>query len=86
MMRLAFGNMTCELNIFNVAKQVRDKGKVHEVSYIDSLVQDCLQTSLLTDPLESCLVSQTSFEYALSNELESLNSLSELSEVCEIKG
>ncbi|XP_057461070.1 uncharacterized protein LOC130751468 [Actinidia eriantha] len=29
--RLAFGNMTLELNIFNVAKQVGDKGEIHEL-------------------------------------------------------
>ena len=38
-MRLAFGNVTCGLNIFNVEKQVGDEGEVHEVSCIDSLVQ-----------------------------------------------
>ena len=80
-MRLAFDNMTCELNIFNIDKQVEDEGKVHEVSCIDSM-----QTSLLTDPLESCLVSPTSVEYDLNNEIEYLYSLLELSEVCDIKG
>ena len=45
-MRLAFGKMTCELHIFNVAKQVRDEGEVQEVSSIEIIVEDCMQTSL----------------------------------------
>ena len=63
-----------------------DEGEVHEVSCIDSLVQECMQTSLLIDLLESYLVSPTSVEYDLSDEIESLYSLLELSEVCELNG
>ena len=83
-MTLAFGNMTCELNIFNVANQVGDEGEIHKVSCIDSLVQDCMQTSLYIDPLKSCLVSPIAMEYSLSEEIESLYSLLELSTVCEL--
>ena len=85
-MRLAFGNVTCELNIFNVLKQVGDEGEIHEVSCIERLVQDCMQNSFFTNPVESWLVSPTSVEYALTNEIESLYSLLELSEACEVKG
>ena len=35
-MQLAFGNMTRELNIFNIAKQVGDEGEIQEVSSIES--------------------------------------------------
>ena len=54
-MRLAFGNMTYELNIFNIAKQIRDKGEVQEVSSIENIVKDYMQTFLYSDPLEACL-------------------------------
>ena len=40
--KLVFGNMTCELNIFNVAKQVGDDGEVQEVSSIESIMEDCM--------------------------------------------
>ncbi|XP_057459241.1 uncharacterized protein LOC130749898 [Actinidia eriantha] len=73
--RLAFGNVTLELNIFNVAKQVGDKGEIHEVSCIDSIVQDHMTTSFLSDPLESCLVAPPTLEYSLSLEVEYLYSL-----------
>ena len=78
--------MTCELNIFNLAKQMVSEGEIHEVSCIDNLVQDCMQTSFLTDPLESCLVFPTYVDYSLSDEIESFYSLLELSEVCELNG
>ena len=71
---------------FYVAKQVGDEGDVHEVSCIVSLVQEWMQISLLTDPLESCLISPTFVECDLSGEVESLYSLLELSEVCELNG
>ena len=47
-LKLSFGNMTLELNIFNTCKQTRDEEDVHEVNLIETIVQD--QT------LETCLV------------------------------
>ena len=47
-LKLSFGNMTLELNIFNNCKQTRDEEDVHEVHLIEAIVQD--QT------LETCLV------------------------------
>ena len=47
-LKLSFGNMTLELNIFNTCKQTRDEEDVYEVNLIETIVQD--QT------LESCLV------------------------------
>ncbi|GFS36375.1 hypothetical protein Acr_00g0045610 [Actinidia rufa] len=84
--RLAFGNMTLELNIFNVAKQVGEKGEIHEVSCIDSIVQGHMTTSLLSDPLESCLSVPPSLEYSLSPEVEYLYSLLDVADLCEVNG
>ena len=47
-LKLSFGNMILELNIFNTCKQTRDEEDVHEVNLIETIVQD--QT------LETCLV------------------------------
>ena len=84
--RSAFGKMTLELNIFNVAKQVGDKGEVHEVSCIDSIVQGHMTTSLLSNPLESFLVVPSSLEYSLSPEVEYLYALLDVAELCELNG
>ena len=85
-MRLAFGNMTCELNIFNVAKQVGDEREVREVICIDSIVQGHMNTLLSSDPLESCLASPSSLEYSLSPEVEYLYSLLDVADICEVNG
>ena len=37
-LKLSFGNMTLELNIFNTCKQTRDEEDVHEVNLIETIV------------------------------------------------
>ena len=39
-MTLSFGNMTVNLNIFNVIKEIRDDEDVYEVNMIESIVQN----------------------------------------------
>ena len=84
-MRLDFGKMTCELNIFNVAKKVGDEGEVQEVSSIESIVEDYIQTSIYSNLLETCLVNPTTIEYSLSEEVKQLYSLLDTNEICELK-
>ena len=54
-LKLSFGNMTLEFNIFNTCKQTRDEEDVHEVNLIETIVQD--QT------LEICLVNSCDFNF-----------------------
>ena len=54
-LKLSFGDMTLELNIFNNCKQTRDEEDVHEVNLIETIVQD--QT------LEACLVNSCDFNF-----------------------
>ncbi|XP_057491359.1 uncharacterized protein LOC130777083 [Actinidia eriantha] len=82
-MRLKFGNMTCELNIFNIAKQIGDKGEVQEINNIESIVEECMQTSLYSDPLELCLINPTNIEYNLNEEVKQIYSLLDTNEVFE---
>ncbi|KAH9792897.1 hypothetical protein KPL71_004332 [Citrus sinensis] len=55
-MQLSFGNMTMELNIFNIAKQPHnaDDGIV-DVDLIEALVDDTFVSNLSDDPLQTCL-------------------------------
>ena len=54
MLNLSFGNMTMELNIFNVCKQPKEKEEeVHEVDLIETLVQEYFDNSLIFDPLQA---------------------------------
>ena len=69
-MKLSFGNMTLELNIFNICKQPGDVEDVHEVNLIETLVQDHFLPSLFSNPLEACL-SQDSVFSSVNSLLES---------------
>ncbi|KAK9205382.1 hypothetical protein WN943_015649 [Citrus x changshan-huyou] len=54
--QLSFGNMTMELNIFNIAKQPHnaDDGII-DVDLIDTLVDNTFLSNLSDDPLQTCL-------------------------------
>ncbi|GFY82766.1 hypothetical protein Acr_02g0010060 [Actinidia rufa] len=84
--KFSFGNMTCDLKIFDVARQVGDEGSVHEVNYIDTIVQHHIDTKLLSDPLLTCLVNPPTTDYTLSPEVEHIYSLINVEEVQEIQG
>jgi hypothetical protein len=43
-MKLSFGNMTLEMNIFNICKQPGDDNDLQEVDFIEKLVHDQFQT------------------------------------------
>ena len=57
LMTLSFGNMTVNLNIFNVIKGMGDDEDVCEVNMVDSMVQKYLDNVSYDDPLMSCLIS-----------------------------
>ena len=43
-MKLSFGNMTLEMNIFNICMQLGDDNDLQEVEFIEKLVHDQFQT------------------------------------------
>ena len=62
-LKLSFGNMTLELNIFNTCKQPRDVKDVHEVDLMETLVQEQFNKTCFLDPLEACLVNSCDFNF-----------------------
>ena len=86
LMTLSFGNMTINLNIFNVIKKIRDDEDVCEVNMIDTVVQNYVDHVSYDDPLKSCLVSPSCVEEVTTSELEFLHSIIEHSEVLEANG
>ena len=64
-MKISFGNMTVELNIFDISKQVPDNEDICEVNMIGSLVHDTFLQTSCKDPLKACL---TRFDYNLDTE------------------
>ncbi|XP_075644933.1 uncharacterized protein LOC142615902 [Castanea sativa] len=73
-MKISFGNMTVELNIFDISKQVPDNENICEVNMIGNLVHDTLIQSSCEDPLKDCL---TLFDCNLDIEksIEEVNAL-----------
>ncbi|XP_026442389.1 uncharacterized protein LOC113341895 [Papaver somniferum] len=56
-LNLSLGNMTVELNFFNISQQPMDcdDTELHEINVIESLIQDSLPDILSVDPLQACL-------------------------------
>ena len=46
LMKLSFGNMTLEMNIFNIYKQPGDDNDLQEVDFIEELVHDQFESTL----------------------------------------
>ena len=75
-MKIFFGNMTIELNIFDISKQVLDNEDICEVKMIEGLVHDTFIQLSCEDPLKACL---TLFYCNLDIEksIEEVNALSD---------
>ena len=73
-MKISFGNMTVELNIFHISKQVPKNEDICKVNMIESLVHDIFIQSSCEDPLKACL---TCFDCNLDIEksIEKVNAL-----------
>ena len=85
-MTLSFGNMTVNLNIFNVIKEIGDNEDVCEVNMIEYVVQNYVDHVSYEDPLKYCLVSPSCVEEVTTSELDFLHSIIEHSEVMEANG
>ena len=86
LMTLSFGNMTINLNIFNVINEIGDDEDVCEVNMIDSIVQNYVDHVSYDDPLKSFQVSPSCVEEVTTSKLEFLHSIIEHSEVLEANG
>ena len=86
LMTLSFGNMTVNLNIFNVIKGMGDEEDVCEVNMVDSVVQKYLDNASHDDPLMSCLVSPSWDEEVTTLESEFLHTIIEHNEILEVNG
>ena len=54
-MKITFGSMTAELNIFNVLRQQLEDDECHYVNLIDTVVQEEFNRNCFSDPLETLL-------------------------------
>ena len=74
-MQLSFGNMTMELNIFNIAKQPHnaDDG-IMDVDSIEALVDDSFISNLSDDHLQTCLT-HFGFDFDIDRSVNEVNAL-----------
>jgi hypothetical protein len=56
LMKIFFGNMTMELNIFYVSKLSLEYDEVRHVCLIEEIIEETVDESSVEDPLETCLV------------------------------
>jgi len=53
-MKISFGNMTVELNIFDISKKPRECDEIRSVCLIEEIVEEVIEESSTEDPLEAC--------------------------------
>jgi hypothetical protein len=53
-MKISFGNMTVELNIFHIRKQPLEYDEVQQVCLIEDVMEEAIEESSMEDPLEAC--------------------------------
>ena len=54
-LNLSFGNMTVDLNVFNVSRQPADTDELCEINMIENAIHDSFLISFADDHLEKCL-------------------------------
>lgn len=60
-MKIAFGNMALEMNVFNIAKQPRDDDECYQTFFIDILIEEEVQLQSKYDNLEDFFQNFESF-------------------------
>jgi hypothetical protein len=53
-MKISFGNMIVELNIFHIRKQPLEYDIVQQVCLIEDIMEEAIEKSSMEDPLEEC--------------------------------
>jgi hypothetical protein len=54
-MKISFGNMKMELNIFHIRKQPLNYDKMNQACLIEEIMDEVIEESSIEDPLEACL-------------------------------
>jgi preprotein translocase subunit SecA len=54
-MKISFGNMRMELNIFHIRKQPLDYDQMNQVCLIEEILDEVIEESSIEDLLEACL-------------------------------
>jgi hypothetical protein len=83
-MKITFGSMTTELNIFNVMQQQLEDDECHYVNLIDTVVQEEFNQNCFSNPLETLLTNSVDSYYIEHDaQLTEICSLLDSSQVLE---
>jgi hypothetical protein len=75
-MKISFGNMIVELNIFHIRKQLLEYDEVQQVCLIEDIMEEAVEESSMKDPLEACFA-QFGEDLDLDKLLEQANAMLE---------
>jgi hypothetical protein len=75
-MKISFGNMMVELNIFYIKKQPLDYDQMNQVCLIAEIIDEVIEESSIEDPLEACLA-QFGEDLDLEKQMEQADALLE---------
>jgi hypothetical protein len=78
LMKLSFGHMTLEVNIFNIGKQIFEDEDYEVVNWIDAVVQEQFTKTYHSDPLDSCLLNFSDGDSSIGSNIASVCSLLDL--------
>ena len=75
LMKLSFGHMTLEVNIFNIGKQIFEDEDCEVVNWIDAVVQEQFTKTYHSDPLDSCLLNFSDSDSSIGSDIANVCSL-----------
>jgi hypothetical protein len=75
LMKLSFGHMTLEVNIFNIGKQIIEDEECEVVNWIDAVVQEQFTKTYHSDPLDSCLLNFSNSDSSIGSDIANVCSL-----------
>ena len=75
LLKLLFGNITLETNIFTMGNQSSEVDQIEKVNFIESVIQEHVDREFMEDPIERALVRNESNDQ-LKSECMSLKDLS----------
>jgi hypothetical protein len=75
LMKLSFGHMTLEVNIFNIGKQIFKDEDCEVVNWIDAVVQEQFTKTYHSNPLDSCLLNFSDSDSNIGSDIANVCSL-----------
>jgi hypothetical protein len=75
LMKLSFGHMTLEVNIFNIGKQIFEDEDCEVMNWIDAVVKEKFTKTYHSDPFDSCLLNFFDSDYSTGFDIANVCSL-----------